>query len=207
MIQSRLVRAAEADQVKAFDLGPGNMLIDGAVVRFSGGGERYDRDGRRAAAGQVDPDLLARLMSHDFLQLSPPKSTGREEFGEEFLKALLQQTGLSADDLLATLTAFTAAAIVDGINRFVLPEVQMDELWISGGGVHNLYLVQLIEAGLPGLQVASLEGLGYSPDAREALTFAVLANETLMGHAGNLPSATGACTRAVLGKVVLGHIF
>ena len=201
-----LPAGAGPEQVRAFDLGPGNMLMDGAVMHFTGGAESFDRDGCRAAAGRVDKGLLARLLAHDFLQQPPPKSTGREAFGAEFLAALLPEAALSAEDLLATLSAFTAGAIVTGIERFVLPAVRVEELWISGGGVHNPHLMGALQAGLPGLRVASLAGLGVSPDAREALTFAVLANETLMGHSGNLPSATGARSPAVLGKIVPGRI-
>ncbi len=201
-----LPAGARPEQVHAFDLGPGNMLIDGAVSHFTSGRERFDQDGRRAEAGQVEPELLARLLGHAFLQQRPPKSTGREEFGAAFLAELLQETNLGAADLVATLTAFTVRSIVDGIERFALPAFPAGELWVSGGGVHNLYIMDGLRRGLPQLQVASLQGLGISPDAREALTFAVLANETLMGHGGNLPAATGARRPVVLGKIVPGHL-
>ena len=195
------------EQVQAFDLGPGNMLIDAAVVHLTDGRERFDRDGGRGARGRVEAAVLAHLLEHDFLQRPPPKSTGREEFGTAFLTELLSQTDLSDADLVATLTAFSARAIADGIKKFVLPTVPAVELWIGGGGVHNGHLVGIIRDALPQLRVASMGELGISADAREALSFAVLANETLMGQAGNLSSATGAERPAILGKVVPGHIF
>jgi anhydro-N-acetylmuramic acid kinase len=202
-----LPAGCDPEQVQAFDLGPGNMLLDAAVVHLTGGRERFDRDGRRGAAGQIDPQVLARLLQHDFLQRPPPKSTGREEFGTPFFAELLRQTHLSAADLVATLTAFSARAIADGIEKFVLPTVPAGELWVGGGGVHNVHLMDKIRGELPQLRLAPLDDLGVSADAREALSFAVLANETLMGQAGNLPTATGAARPVVLGKVVPGHIF
>jgi len=100
------------------------------------------------------------------------------------------------------LTAFTARSIADGIRRFA-PGEGTEELWVAGGGLHNPQLIEMIREELPQLQVDSLAGLGVDPDAREALTFAVLANETLLGRPGNLPSATGAERPAVLGKIAL----
>jgi anhydro-N-acetylmuramic acid kinase len=107
------------------------------------------------------------------------------------------------DDWSATLTAFAARAIADGIQRFVLPETGVEEMWVSGGGVHNTHLMRLLAAHLPQVRVASLAGLGVDPDAKEALAFAVLANETAAGRCGNLPSVTGARHPVVLGKIAL----
>ena len=191
--------------VAAFDLGPGNMLVDGAVSFLTGGRESFDLDGRRAAAGAVDRELLARLLGHEFLQRPPPKSTGREEFGAEYLFEVMAGSGLCGDALIATLTAFTAGAVVEGIARFALPGNRMKELWVSGGGVHNICLMEQIERGLPDLRVAPTDELGVAADAKEALAFAVLANETLAGNSGNLPAATGAEGAAVLGKICPGR--
>ena len=186
---------------RAFDLGPGNMLIDAAVVHFSQGRERFDRDGERAARGSMDEALLAELMQHEFLQRRPPKSTGREEFGTALLMDLLRRGAWSEDDLVATLTAFSVRSMVDGIRRFCPGEFA--GMWVAGGGVHNPQIMAGLRRTLPGLAIASLAELGVDPDAREALTFAVLANETLMDHPGNIPSATGAERPVVLGKIVL----
>ena len=191
-----------SDEVLAFDLGPGNGMIDAAVAHFTRGEERCDRDGVRAGRGKVDGRLLEKLMAHPFLDRYPPKSTGREEFGAEFVAEILEWTELEEEDLVATLTAFTARSIADGIRRFA-PGEGTEELWVAGGGLHNPQLIEMIREELPQLQVDSLAGLGVDPDAREALTFAVLANETLLGRPGNLPSATGAERPAVLGKIAL----
>jgi anhydro-N-acetylmuramic acid kinase len=197
-----LPAGGEAAQVRAFDLGPGNALIDGAAAHFSEGRESFDREGRWAASGRVDQALLDRLMGHPFLQLPPPKSTGREEFGAALLEELLAGRALSPPDWLATLTAFTARAVAEGLKRFSLPSAPVDEVWVSGGGAHNLHLMELLRAELPGARVEKLDLLGVAADAKEAVAFAVLANETLMGRPGNLPSATGAARPAVLGKIV-----
>ncbi|MBM3279666.1 MAG: anhydro-N-acetylmuramic acid kinase [Candidatus Handelsmanbacteria bacterium] len=198
-----LPAGGEAAQVWAFDLGPGNALIDGAASHFSGGKERCDRDGRGAAAGQVDEGLLAGLLAHPFLHLPPPKSTGREEFGAGLLAEWITRHQRSPADWLATLTAFTARAIAGGLERFALSRTPVDEVWVSGGGAHNPVLMAMLQEALPGLKVGRLDELGLSVDAKEAVAFAVLANETLMGRPGNLPSATGARRPAVLGKICL----
>ncbi len=198
-----LPAGGEAEQAWAFDLGPGNALIDGAAAHFSQGRERCDRDGQGAAAGQVKEMVLAELMAHPFLQLPPPKSTGREQFGAALLGELFANHRLEPADWLATLTAFTARSIADGLARFALNRTAVDEVWVSGGGAHNPVLMAQLREALPGLRVGGLDELGISVDAKEAVAFAVLANETLMGRPGNLPAATGASRPAVLGKICL----
>lgn len=192
---------AAASAVRAFDLGPGNMLIDAAVAHYTGGRERFDRGGQRAARGRIDEGLLAELMRTPFLQREPPKSTGREEFGERFLADVLRRGPCSADDLIATLTAFTVQSIAEGIDRFCPGEFAA--LWVGGGGVHNPRIMAGLRRALPRLAVRSLAELGVDPDAREALAFAVLANETLLGRTGNIPAATRAQRPVVLGKIAL----
>ena len=192
---------AAASAIRAFDLGPGNMLIDAAVAHYTGGRERFDRGGQRAASGRIDEGLLAELMRTPFLQREPPKSTGREEFGERFLADVLRRGPGRADDLIATLTAFTVQSIAEGIDRFCPGEFAA--LWVGGGGVHNPRIMAGLRRALPRLAVRSLAELGIDPDAREALAFAVLANETLLGRTGNIPAATRAQRPVVLGKIAL----
>lgn len=192
---------ASIEGICAFDTGPGNMLIDAAVERATGGRECFDRDGARAARGAVDQALLSRLMAHPYLQREPPKSTGREEFGTAFLEEVTGRTSSDPDDLIATLTEFSALSIAEGIGRAVSKPVA--EVWVAGGGVHNVHLLERLRRAMPDTHVESLRGLGIDPDAREAISFAVLANETLVGHAGNVPAATGAQRPVVLGKIAL----
>jgi anhydro-N-acetylmuramic acid kinase len=203
---------ATPEAILAFDLGPGNMLVDGAVAHLTGGAERFDDGGRRAARGQADESWVARLIEHEFIRRIPPKSTGREEFGTEYLAEVLTRMELTADDIIATLTTFTARAIGEGIRSFVVEtygEGALSEVWVSGGGVHNLHLMGLLQQELPGMAVAPIDdlGLGVSAAAKEALCFAVLANQTIAGRGGNLPGATGAERPVVLGKIVLGNRF
>ena len=192
---------ADVSAVRAFDLGPGNMLIDAAVAHCTEGREHFDRGGERAARGRVNEALLAELMRTSFLQREPPKSTGREEFGEPFLAEILRRGTWSDDDLIATLTAFTVQSIAEGIRRFCPGEFA--KLWVGGGGVHNPRIMAGLQHALPDIAVQSLADLGVNPDAREALSFAVLANETLMGRTGNIPAVTRAQRPVVLGKIAL----
>ncbi len=208
---------ADASAVRAFDLGPGNMLIDAAVAHCTDGREHFDRGGMRASWGCVDETLLAELMRHSFLQREPPKSTGREDFGEPFLAEILRRGTWRDDDLIATLTAFTVQSIAEGIRRFCLSAElrrsassaepskpgEFAKLWVGGGGVHNPRIMAGLRHELPDIAVKSLADLGVDPDAREALSFAVLANETLMGRTGNIPAVTRAQRPVVLGKIAL----
>lgn len=189
------------DGVRAFDVGPANMPLDAVVGAWTGGAEAFDRDGARAAAGRVDPGLVRELLAHPFLAARPPKSTGRETFGQAFVAPLLARFAGREADLLASLTRFVAEAVADGLRRHV-PE-RVDEVLVSGGGVRNCALMGALREALAPAVVRSVEEVGMHPDAKEAVAFAVLANETLFGRPGNLPAATGAAGPRVLGKIVL----
>lgn len=196
----------DPDLVLAFDTGPGNMLIDDAARRATDGAWAFDRDGALAARGRVDEALLADLLAHPFLARTPPKTTGREQFGVQFgaeVWARARARGLAAEDAVATLTAFTAASIADAYRRF-LPR-RPDEVILGGGGVNNPTLVAMLRQRLAPARLLSHEDLGLSSDAKEALAFALLAYETIHGRPGNLPSCTGASRRVVLGKIAKGH--
>jgi anhydro-N-acetylmuramic acid kinase len=180
------------------------MALDAVARAASRGVDTYDVDGRRAARGHVDPDLLAELMRHPYLVQAPPKSTGRETFGKEFVYPLLDRWTARAaplDDLLATLTRFSAEAIARSY-RDHLPALP-DEVYLCGGGAANPTLRRhLVELCAPA-PVRDTSDLGVDPKAKEAIAFAVLANETLFGHPGNVPAATGAAGARVLGKIVV----
>ncbi len=202
-----LPAGARASDVVAFDSGPGNMLIDGAVRHFSCSQVSFDRDGEWAKRGKVDKNLLRWLMRHPFLRQPPPKSTGREMFGESFLQRILERSkrlGLAPHDVVATLTAFTASSVADAIERFVLPKVgSVDELIVSGGGANNPVLVAMLKERMPQISIHRSDEFGINADAKEAIAFAVLAHRTVMGLAGNLPSATGAKMPVILGSITL----
>jgi anhydro-N-acetylmuramic acid kinase len=201
------------DTVLAFDTGPGNMLIDYATSQATGGAQRYDRDGQIASSGQVDHALVAEWMAHPYFALPIPKTTGREQFGVQLgeeLWAKAMARGMSGDDIVATLTAFTAESIADAYARF-LPTIP-DEVFIGGGGANNPTLMVMLAKRLPSAQVKTLDefdrtqgaALNISSDSREAVSFAIMGYETIHGRPSNLPSCTGATESAVLGKVTPG---
>jgi anhydro-N-acetylmuramic acid kinase len=172
---------ARPDDVIAFDTGPGNMVMDALAPPF-------DRDGLRARSGIVDEALLAKLLDDPYYRREPPKSCGREQYGAEFVR----DTGID----IATATELTARTIALAIARY--PNTK--EVIASGGGVHNLYLMERIAALIAPHLTASAE-FGVDPDSKEAVLFALLAYETHQRRAGNLPSATGARKPAILGKI------
>lgn len=192
--------AAEPDQVIAFDTGPGNMVIDALAARYSRGRLRFDAGGRIAARGKLDSKLLAALLENRYFARRPPKTAGREQFGAEFVERLAA-SGLELRDLITTATALTAAAVGVAIDRFVRPRMPVDELIVSGGGVHNSTLMSYLAAFLPGVRILTSADFSIDPDAKEAIAFAVLAYETWRRRPGNLPSATGARRPVVLGKI------
>ncbi len=186
--------------VFAFDTGPGNMILDQVAEAVTGGAQRYDRDGRMALGGRPDLELLEELLGDPWYSLSPPKSTGRERYGEAFVRPLLER-GIPPERLMATLAQVTVRTIIIAIERFVMPAMGLDELLVSGGGWRNPALIVPLRAGLPGVRVRGTDELGIGTDAKEALAIAVIAHETFHGRPANIPSATGAAVPAILGKV------
>lgn len=191
------------DEVLAFDTGPANMALDAVARAASGGVQSFDRDGGLAARGAIDRALLEELLAHPYFALPPPKSTGRETFGRGFVYPLLDRCADRLHDLMATLAELTVESIGRAFERFVLPAGPIAELLVSGGGVHNRHLMERLRARLAPIPVRSLAEAGMDPDAKEAIGFAVLANETLHSHQGNIARATGARGPRVLGKIAL----
>ncbi len=195
---------AERGAVKAFDTGPANRLIDGAMQRLYN--QPYDDEGAVAASGRPGPNLVAQWMKETWFQLDPPKSTGRELFSDAYLDKLLAEAraaSLSPEDTVATLTALTVRSITDAIRKYA---PGADHLYVSGGGAHNRTLVAGLRQGLDAsgthpLRVSPLSELGADVDAKEAVCFAVLAHEAWNGVATGMPSVTGA--RAVAFQGVL----
>ncbi len=188
------------DRVIAFDTGPGNMVIDQLVARITQGGQFYDRDGVMAAAGELDAKLLAKLLRDKYFRAKPPKTAGREQYGSEFVTKLLD-TELSSEDLIATATALTAESIAAAVRNFVLPEMRVDEIFVSGGGTHNPTLMRMLRKALDTIPVKYTSEVGLDVDAKEAVAFAVMAYETAHSRPSNVPVATGAKRAVVLGKL------
>jgi anhydro-N-acetylmuramic acid kinase len=188
------------DRVIAFDTGPGNMVIDQLVSRITTGAQTYDRDGVIAASGDVDAKLLAKLLRDKYFRARPPKTAGREQYGSEFVSKLLD-TELSSEDLIATATALTAESIALSVRNFVLPEMRVDEIFVSGGGTHNPTLMRMLRKAMDPIPVMETTEVGLDVDAKEAIAFAVLAYETAHCRPSNVPMATGAKRPVVLGKI------
>ena len=198
--------AAEPDQIEAFDSGPGNMVIDALVRRLGRDEKGFDSGGRLASSGKPIAWLLETLLADPYFRRSPPKSAGREQFGEAFVERMLASAGpSSAADLICTAAELTARTVSDAVTRCAETPVQLDQLVVSGGGVHNAYLMRRLKELLPHLKVIPVDVLGVPADAKEAVGFAVLANETFELAAGNVASATGARHPVVLGKVTYGR--
>jgi anhydro-N-acetylmuramic acid kinase len=224
---------AKPSEVFAFDTGPGNMLIDALVQHFTDGRQRYDKNASLARQGHLHRELLTQLLRDPYLKLKPPKSTGREYFGASYVKkilALARRYQLKPNDLLHTVTVFTAASIADAFHRFVLPKHKIHQLIVSGGGASNPLLLERLHVlsvvppqtffaksrnrpvvGLPvaspaeypsqGLSLLSSATFNVPTDAKEALAFAILAHETFHQRPSNIPTATGARGHAILGKI------
>ena len=179
----------------AYDLGPANALVDAATTHFHG--EPYDADGRRAAAGRVDPDLLAALLDEPYYAAAAPKSTGKELFSWDHLAARLGPSPVG-DDVIATVTELSAVVVARELAAHRLTEVVA-----SGGGTRNPTLMRRL-ADLADSRVRTIDELGVSSDAKEAYAFALLGFLTVQGLAGTVPSCTGAATASVLGSVTPG---
>lgn len=189
-------KGGSASDVVAFDTGPGNMLIDSLVRRYNG--EMYDKDGAIAQSAVVDETLLAELMAHPYFEIMPPKSTGREEFGDVYLNALLHKYDhVSLAVWIATATAFTVKSIATSMQKY-LPTV--NRLVVAGGGAYNPAIMAGLAAELR-LPVISSAELGLEPRTKEAVAMAILGYQALLHRPGNLPAATGAKRFVVLGNI------
>ena len=185
---------AELEDVKAFDTGPGNMVIDQLVLESTGGRETFDQEGRIAESGVPNDQLLANLLRDPYYSKKPPKTAGREQYGSAFVERL-ESSGLSSQDLIATATLLTVCTIARAVGE------EPGDLIVSGGGVHNRFLMDHLAAFLPNMRMATTRDYGIDPDAKEAIAFALLAYETWHGRPSNVPSATGAASGVVLGSI------
>jgi len=195
----------KADDVIAFDTGPGNMALDGAMRLLTAGSQEIDIDGAAAAKGVVVDEFLEYLLDHPFFRRVPPKSTGREEFGAEVYlrEALHARKERSLEDLMATVTAAVSYSIIRAYNRFIQPRYECARVIVSGGGSLNKTLMDHLYKGLTNTTVRTSDDYGIPNKAREAIAFAILGNETVCDRSSNLPSATGARHPALLGNITL----
>ncbi len=197
-----LPKNCSVHEVVAFDTGPANMVIDALMVKYFK--RKYDAGGHVALRGAVSPKILSWMMAHPYFKREPPKSTGREEFGEMFIKELLKRSkGMNRLDLIATATEFTALSVFDHYDRFIRKRMRVDEVLVSGGGVYNEAIMRSLRRHFEPATVKTVEQIGVSSDAKEAVLFALLANETISGLPSNIPSVTGATRPVILGKICL----
>ncbi len=188
--------AAKPEQVVAFDTGPGNMVMDALVRKLTDGKQSCDVNGKIARGVQVHDKMLDGMLRDPYFALKPPKTAGREQFGEDFANGLAA-TGVPLPDLIATATEFTVRSIALAIVKYASPKA---EVIASGGGIHNAFLMERLSALLPAAKLTTSADFGIDPDAKEAIAFAALAHEFVRGRAANLPSATGARRAVLLGR-------
>lgn len=197
-------KGAKKEHIIGFDCGPGNMAVDRAVkILFS---REYDKDGQIASAGRVDQDLLAELKEHKFFAKKPPKSTGQEEFGRSFVEKTLKLSEgyeVPKEDIITTLSELTVEAIWDSYHRFIAPRIKVEQIFVTGGGLYNLYFLKRLKELFRPIRISNTQTGGYNPKALEAISFAVLAYLAVHNLPANLPQVTGARRQAVLGKVSL----
>jgi anhydro-N-acetylmuramic acid kinase len=192
--------------VSGFDTGPGNLVLDGLVRRGTGGRLACDQDGRLAASGRVVDTLLEEWLGHPFLARRPPRSAGREQWGEAFTAGVWEQWGERRPlaDLLATAAAFTVECIARSVADFLPAAAGLREVILSGGGARNPVLREGIAARLAPARTLLSNELGLPLEAKEAVAFAVLADAHLQGVPAGLPAVTGARHPTVLGSLVPG---
>lgn len=195
-----LPKKGDTKKVIAFDTGPGNMMIDEAVRTFYG--KKYDTDGYYARQGNLIPSLAAELKDHPYFNLEIPKTTGREMFGEHFTKSILEKYhSCEPNDLIHTFTWFTAYSIAYHYKKYLISEYGLKKCIIGGGGAYNSYLLELIRNEIPEVTVMTQEEHGFSSEAKEALAFVILGNQTYHRSPSNVPSATGAKKSVILGQI------
>jgi anhydro-N-acetylmuramic acid kinase len=182
--------------ITGFDCGPGIGLLDTWCLAQTG--HPYDKDGAWGTTGKVLPDLLSSMLAHSYFQLTPPKSAGREQFNRQWLDSLLTGHELP-EDVQATLVQLTADSIAIAINNLCMPKV--NEIYLCGGGVHNIALMQALELALAPISVQRTDAIGIHADWLEAHAFAWLGWQTLQNLPGNLTEVTGAQHPCILGAI------
>ena len=198
-----LPKNCSKEEAIAFDTGPANMLIDMICKKYFNVG--FDKNGEIAESGKFNVGLFEKLISMDsYIKKLPPKSTGREYYNETFLNNLEKDENIRPVDLLNTLTDYTAYSVYYNYEKFVKPINETDELILSGGGANNLYMTKCFKKWFgEKVIIRKIDELGMSSDAKEAICFAVLANETISGNPSNMIKVTGASNETILGKICL----
>ncbi len=187
--------------VVAFDSGPANMIVDLLMERHPRAPYSFDPKGQHAATGKLIPDLLEDCLSHPYFAQAPPKSTGREQFGQAFVDRFFARPLASYDDLVHTATRLTARTVAEALRAVAGPPSAKTRMLCAGGGVHNASLMAMLREELAPMEIGTTADEGLDPDSKEALLMAALAWARCHRVPGNLPEVTGAHARVVLGDL------
>ncbi len=199
-----LPKKCKVDDVIAFDTGPGNILIDLLMQRYYN--KKFDEDGKIAFTGKINEELHQKIINHDkFINLNPPKSTGREYYNQKFIDSILEtHIPISPQDIIATFSNYTAFVSFYNYKKFLEKKAKISELIVSGGGANNEFILNALKKYFePEIKVKKLENANFTSDAKEAVCFAVYANETISEKPINIPAVTGANQKTILGKICL----
>lgn len=197
------VWSKNSSQIMAFDTGPGNMLLDFLMKKLFQ--KDFDRNGRVALSGKVSLALLKWSLKHPYFSKKPPKSSGREEFGENFARKFLEQAQklrVNKTDIITTAGELTVHAVFLAYLKFIQSKFKVEKLFLTGGGAKNLYFKKKLKEMLKPLKAESVNTLGFNPDSLEAVCFALLGYLAILGRPGNLVSTTGG-KPTLLGKICL----
>lgn len=200
-----LPASGKMEKVKAFDTGPGNILLDAYIRYLTRGEQKFDVNGERSLKGRINGNLLEWLLQHPFIYTNPPKSAGREEFGEAFFKNIIDKANefdMNDNDICATLSAFTVDAISKNVDKYLGP---IDEVIVGGGGAYNKAIMMRFKENFKGVSVLKSDDLGVPVKAKEAIGFALMGFQTLRKKPNNIHFATGATHPVVMGKIVWGR--
>ena len=199
-----LPKAGKQNDIFAFDSGPGNMIVDNLTKKLYK--KNFDPDGKIASSGKVNFDLLNKLKEDEYFYKKPPKSCGRENFGEEFVSNILNRAKklrMKSEDIITTASELSVWSILDAYEKFVKPKIKLNQVLLSGGGVHNKYFLKRLKFLFHPIKVMSTQELGQDPDFLEAISFAILANQTIEGEPVSFKMTTGANKPGILGKICL----
>ena len=195
----------EQKRVRAWDTGPGNMVVNSVVQEYFGTDPGYDSDGEIASSGEIIPELLTQLFDDVFVNQAPPKSTGREYYSEAYVNEHIltqaAENNWNREDVVRTVAEWTVTTIARNVHSFWKPIPEIDRVIVSGGGAFNQFFIQRLASHFPNADILPSNEYGIPVEAKEAIGFAVLGYAFIHELYANMPAATGADKRVILGKL------